>query len=118
MQRKIICFCPAFIFPFSVFCVEGGSWGCLELDHEPPGLSVLLGVEGTCCASLDACTTTCYIFTVSSVWQQEFQMHKTLLGGKGGWGKTQAEDTNETASSELTINRTEILSKSQGSGNG
>lgn len=48
-QRKIICFCPAFIFPFSVFCVEGGSWGCLELDHEPPGLSVLLGVEVTCC---------------------------------------------------------------------
>lgn len=45
-------------------------------------------------------------------------MHKALLGGKGGWGTTPAEDANETASSELTINRTEILSKSQGSGNG
>lgn len=45
-------------------------------------------------------------------------MHEALLGGKGGWGKTPAEDTNKTASSELTINCTEILSKSQGSGNG
>lgn len=42
-------------------------------------------------------------------------MHEALLRGKGGWGKTPAE---ETASSELTVNRTEILSKSQGSGNG
>lgn len=58
------------------------------------------------------------IFSVTSVWQQEFQIHEALLGGKGDWGKTPAEDMNKTASSELTINRTEILSKSQGSGNG
>lgn len=46
------------------------------------------------------------------------QMHAALLGGKGGWEKTPAEDTNETPSSELTINKTEILGKSQGSRSG
>lgn len=45
-------------------------------------------------------------------------MHAAVLGGKGGWGKTPGEDTNETPSSELTVNRTEFLGKSQGRGSG
>lgn len=85
---------------FFVFCGERGSWGCtfwsltwsktLSWTVNWP-VRFARGRRGWLCKalSLDACTTTCYIFTVTTMWQQEFRCVQPCLGVKGAGGRHQ-----------------------------
>lgn len=63
----------------------------LELDREPTGLSDLLGVEGAGRVKRYLLFRCRYVFTVTSLWQQELRCLQPCAGVEGAGGRHQQE---------------------------